>query len=224
MIKTLELNLGQVGALVNPAEVDVPMAVSGQVFTTGSYIDPITGQQYYYDAADDQWYYYSAGLYYALTTAWVNASTVNPAAPISVSIGDTIAINISFSYLGPEKTIRLRGALGFGTTNTGTGNDDGQFQEGVDAHTPFFTIGPTLLTIPYTKTVELVVPDKVWMPALVYYVGTAGRQLALYAKLVNGVSLELYKTFSPYLRGALLVAPTEAVFSNLVILDYYKKE
>ena len=224
MIRSLEVSLGQVGglSLIDPPGVDIPMATPGQIFTSGYYTDPITGQLYYYDATLDQWYYYAAGLYYPLATAWESASTVNPAAPISVLIGDTVQIAVSFKYQGPEKTIRLRGALGFGTTNTGTGSDSGQFQEGVDAYTLGFTVGPSELTAKsYTKTVDVVVPDRVWMPTG-NWVGTAGRQLALYAKLVDGVSLELYKTLSVYLRGALAVAPVEPVFSEFSITNFVK--
>lgn len=225
MIRTLEVSLGEVGVLNpgNPLDTDIPMATPGQVFATGHYTDPLTGQVYYYNASLDQWYYYAAGLYYPLATTWESASTVNPAAPIDVLIGDTVRIEVSFKYQGAEKTIRLRGALGFGTTNTGTGNDSGQFQEGVDAHSSPFTVVSELTPKSYTKTVDVVVPDKVWMP-VGYYVGTAGRQLALYAKLVNGVSLELGKTLSPYLRGALSIAPVEPVFSEFTVVNYYKKE
>ena len=223
MIRSLEVPLGQVGglSLIDPPGVDIPMATLGQVFATGHYTDPLTGQVYYYNANLDQWYYYAAGLYYPLATAWESASTVNPAAPISVLVGDTVRIEVSFKYQGPTKTIRLRGALGFGTTGTGTGSDSGQFQEGADAHSSPFTVVSELTPKSYTKTVDVVVPDKVWMPTG-YYAGTAGRQLALYAKLVNDVTLELNKTLSAYLRGALTVIG-EPVFSEFGVVDYYKK-
>lgn len=226
MIKILEVSLEQVRALSlsDPPAVGIPMATPGQVFATGYYTDPITGQLYYYNANLDQWYYYAAGFYYALETTWINAITVNPAAPIAVAIGDIISITVTFKYQGPAKTIRLYGALGFGTTNTGLGTDTGQFQEGASTYSPSFAVTLSAVPLPYSKAVDVVVPDKVWMPAG-YYVGTAGRQVALYAKLVNSISLELYKTLSPYLRGALQVAPAigEPVFSELTVTNYYKK-
>lgn len=79
MEKTLELDLGQINAMVIG---DSP----NPVVATGWYVDPDTGQYYYYDAPTSQWYVYSAGLLYPLgLPSWQNS----PSPKVDLQAGGT---------------------------------------------------------------------------------------------------------------------------------------
>ena len=183
-------------------------------YESGWYYNQDTGEYYYYDAAADQWYVYAAGYLYPLTTQWANASTVNPDAPVAVEIGDTVRINVSFSYQGPRKTFTLYGAIGVGRWSSGSGSDYGDFIEGSPPGRKSLTVGPDDTPRTYTEYVDVVVPSSANGHSL------AGKLAAIYVKIIDGVGLELYKTLSVYLRGALAVAGVEARFSNLEIVDW----
>lgn len=158
-----------------------------------------------------------------LTTEWINASSVVPSAPILVEVADIIRIHVAFMHVGPSGQFHLYGAVGFGTTNTGTGSDSGQFQEGSPAGHSYFALDNDETPKEYSKLVDVVVPKRVWMPEA-YYVGLDGRQAALYVKFPD-LSLVLGQTLSSYLRGALNVSAQSGsfVYSDVAVLDYYKR-
>jgi len=188
-------------------------------YETGWYYNPDTGERYYYDASMGQWYISVAGYLYPMATQWVNASTINPSAPIGVTIGDTVRITVSFKYQGPSNSFTLYGAVGVGTYNSGTGSDSGPFKEGSPPGRRSFTVGPDTTPTTYSdKYVDVVVPSSADLTSL------AGRQAAIYVKIIDGIGLELYKTLSVYLRGALAVAGVEVKFSDLAIIDWSRVE
>lgn len=183
MVKTLQVDLG---------------VITLPELTTGWYRDVITGQYYYYDAPTRRWFIYSAGALYPLATRWTTAPK-----SVEMTPGDTLRIEVSFSYRGPAFGGRLYGAIG---------------QRGAFDSFDEILKNSKSLSLPesgtfrsYSNYLDIAVTSAI----------SAG-QYAIYAKITDGVSLVLGQTLSDYLENAVRVVGVEAEFSDFSIADYRK--
>jgi len=157
--------------------------------------------------------YYPYGFFVPLATRWENAPKT-----IDVAVGDRVRITASVKYRGPAKSFTLYGAIGAGRFNTGTGSDTGDFDEG-KANTASFSVIESDSFRSYYPTVTVEVPANTGAPL---WISLYGKKAGIYVKIINGISLELDKTLSPYYRGALNVAAKVGEFGELKITDYAK--
>lgn len=169
----------------------------GNPYATGYYVDPATGDRYYLytDPATGITYWYK---YEVAALAYVYAQATTPAPKtIEVARGDKVRVYVSFSYLGDTFSGKLHvGASMGGPLWTET------FKNEVTLSLPLCATAT-----PFTdKYVDLVVPSDA--PAGYYYI---------YAKIIDGVSLELGKTLTPWYENALEVIGVEPTFTEFLI-------
>lgn len=210
MIKTLEVSLGQVGALnlLDPPQVGVPVVEPGVVLASGYYTEQTSGQLYYYDAVDDQWYYVSAaGLLYALAISW----TPSPSAKLDLVAGDTLRFNLTFKYMGPAVTRTFYAAVG-NNSKSGSFGEWTDFNVEKDISIPEHDT-PTLIT---GKYVDLVIPS-----------GSAfwdheGEDGAAYCKIMDGFTLIEGENCTPYYYDVCHIVPAEGEFTEFGITKFEK--
>jgi len=209
MIKTLEVSLGQVGALnlLDPSTIGVPVVVPGVVLASGYYTEQTTGQLYYYDAVDDQWYYYAAGLLYPLALSW----KPSPSPKIDLVAGDTLRFNLIFKYMGPAVTRKFYIAVGNNKTS-------GSFAEWADFTTtknipiPGYDT-PTLVT---GKYVDLIIPagEAIW--------DHHGEDGAAYCKILDGFTLTEGQNCTPQYYNVCHIVPAAGEFTGFGITKFEK--
>lgn len=171
-------------------------------FATGWYRDTATGQYYYYDAQADQWYVYAAG--YLYPAAFYPPGNWEPAPKkVTVSRGDTLRIIVTFKYVGPAFSGNLYGAIG----QNQAGTFDEILNRSLSLSIPEYTT-PTTPSIPDTD-----IPITSAISAGTY---------AIYAKITDGIGLDVGKTISKYLENAVEVVGVEPEFSEFSITDYAK--
>lgn len=183
MIKTLQIDLGV---------VTLPR------LNTGWYKDVITGQYYYYDAPSRIWYIYSAGALTPLATRW----SVGPKT-VEVASGDTLRIEVSFSYRGPAFSGRLYGSVG---------------QRGALDSFDEILYSSRSMSLPESSSIR---SYSNYVDVSITTAISAGIY-AVYAKITDGISLVLGQTLSDYLDRAVRVVGVEAEFSDFTIADYRK--
>lgn len=206
MIKTLELNLGDISALaaLDPPAIGVPVIEPGQVLATGYYTEETTGQLYYYDATGDQWYYVSAaGLLYPLALSW----KPSPSPKIELVAGETLRFSLSFKYIGPLAVDKTFYAA------IGTNKTSGIFDEwsGFTA-TKTWRIpasdAPVLHTGYY---VDLIIPS-----------GHGGEDGGAYCKILNGFTLIEGQNCTPLYHDVCHIIAPEGEFTEFRITDFAK--
>lgn len=209
MIKTLEVSLGQVGALnlLDPPAIGVPVVEPGVVLASGYYTEQTTGQLYYYDAVNDQWYYYAAGLLYPLEISW----KPSPTAKIDLTAGDKLRFNLTFKYKGPAVSRSFYAAIGNSKTS-------GSFEEwsGYNA-TKSIAIPayetPTLIT---GKYIDIVIPSgtPLWEHG--------GEDGGAYCKITDGFTLIEGENCTPYYYNVCHIIPAEGEFTEFAITKFEK--
>lgn len=196
MIKELTLPLGAL-EVVNPLEV-----AAGQVFTTGWYVDQATGLYYYYDAIEDQWYYYAAGYIYPMAISW----KPSPSPMITLAVGDTLRVRLSFYYKGPARTQNFYMALGANRTS-------GWFDEWGD-----HVLKNVPIPLPRCDVATLITDKYIDVPI----VGRAGAEAAAYCKL-SGVDITTEGVNStPQYYNVCKILPAEGEFSEFKISKFEK--
>lgn len=209
MIKTLEVSLGQVGALnlLDPPQMGVPVVEPGVVLASGYYTEQTTGQLYYYDAVNDQWYYYAAGLFYPLAITW----TPSPTAKIDLVGGDTLRFNLTFKYMGPAVTRSFYAAVGNNKTS-GSFEEWSGYNATKNISIPAKTT-PTLITGQY---IDIVIPtgEPLW--------GHAGEDGAAYCKIMDGFTLVEGQNCTPYYYNVCHIVEAAGEFTEFAITKFEK--
>lgn len=204
MIKTLEVSLGEVGALIQSNPVGLPAVEAGQVFASGYYTDELTGQAYYYSAPDDQWYYVSAGLLYPLAISW----KPSPSPMIDLTIGDTLRFLMSFYFMGPLPITQ--------TFRVAVGNNSklGSFNEwfGFNAKKSWVVPASDVPVLHSNYYVDLLIPS-----------GHQGEDGAAYCKKDQLIVVE-GQDVTPYYYDVCHIIPAEGEFTSFSITKFEKVE
>lgn len=204
-VKALELDLGQINAMVM---ADSP----NPVVATGWYVDPDTGQYYYYDAPTSQWYVYSAGLLYPLgLPSWQNS----PSPKVELTYGDTLKINLSFTYVGPEQkgVFSIYAAIVPSKTSAIINEWEGFHTDYIPFDAPYSLVGTKV-----SKTINFKMPEASWLDTM-GFLGHGGEDGAIYFKVHKDF---LNEWFSPgYLNAIHIIKPT-GEFGELVITTIEK--
>ncbi len=205
MIKTLEVSLGRVGALVviNPAEIGVPVVTPGVVLTSGYYSEQTSGQRYYYDADEDQWYYVTAaGLLYPLAISW----TPSPSIKIDLVVGDRLRLLLSFMYSGPAVTRTFYATIGDNSMS-------GSFAEwsGFNATKNISIPAKTTPTLVNDNYIDIIIPS-----------GHSGDDGAAYCKIMDGFTLIEGENVTPYYYDACHIILPEGEFTDFGITKFEK--
>ena len=209
MIKTLEVSLGQVGALnlLDPPAIGVPVITPGQVVATGYYTDPATGQQYYYNANLDQWYYVAAGLLYPLAISW----KPSPSAKIDLVAGDILKFNLTFKYMGPAVNRSFYAAVG-------NNSKSGSFAEwsGYTATKSISIPAKTTPTLITGNHIEIAIPtgESFW--------GHSGEDGAAYCKILDGFTLVEGQNCTPQYYDVCHIVPAAGEFTEFGITSFVK--
>lgn len=208
MIKTLEVSLGEIGALsLDLARIGVPVVEPGVVLATGYYTEETTGQQYYYNANLDQWYYYAAGLYYPLAISW----RPSPTAKIDLVAGDKLRFNLTFKYMGPAVTRTFYAAIGNSKTS-GTFEEWSGYNATKNISIPAKT-SPTLITGQY---IDVAIPtgEPLW--------GHGGEDGGAYCKIMDGFTLIEGENCTPYYYSVCHIIPAAGEFTEFGIVKFEK--
>lgn len=202
MIKTLDLDLGQIDA---SSMVDPP-----EVFATGWYVDQTTGQYCYYDALTGQWYVYSAGLLFPLAVSplglpsWQNS----PSPKVDLIAGDTLRINMSFRYTGPRRDdyFVLYAAVIPNIQTTVIQEWEGYTKD------KYISVPESITGITRTDSLDILIPAQVapWKHD--------GEDGAVYFKIYRALSIWL----SPGYLNAIHIIPAVGEFGELKITSVAK--
>lgn len=209
MIRTLEVSLGQVGALnlLDPPAIGVPVVEPGVVLASGYYTEETTQQLYYYDADADQWYYYAAGLLYPLAISW----KPSPSPKIDLVAGDKLRFNLTFKYMGPAVTRKFYAAVGINKTS-GTFGEWTDFTVTKSISIPAKTT-PTLITGQY---IDLLIPagEAIW--------DHHGEDGAAYCKILDGFTLIEGENCTPQYYDVCHIIPAVGEITDFGITKFEK--
>jgi len=180
------------------------LADPGNLVFLGYYTDPTTGDRYalYTDSSTGvrYWYRYTVtGLGYG---QYIYALATVPAPKtIEVMRGETVRVYVTFYYLGDVFN---------GYLHVGASMGAPLWTEAFKSDIPLSLSKCTTSTPFTTKYADMVVASDA--PAGSYYI---------YAKITDGVSLELGKTLTPWYENALSVVGVEPKFTEFAI-DFEK--
>ena len=207
MMKTLEISFGQVGSLLAPTTVGVPVVEPGVVLASGYYKEQTSGQLYYYDADKDQWYYCAAGLLYPLAISW----RPSPSARMDLVAGDKLRFNLTFKYVGPAVTRSFYAAIGNNSKSGSFGEWSGYAATKSIAIPAKAT--PTLITGNYID-INIPTGEPLW--------GHQGEDGGAYCKILDGFTLVEGVNCTPYYYDVCHIVPAAGEFSEFGISSFVK--
>lgn len=177
-----------------------------QAVPAGWYYDWSTGQRYYVDD-EGRRYVYAAGFLYPMHTFEPAPKTV------TLAHGDKLRIMCSFKYSGSAKTCRLYGVIGDRRTFD-------VFDEvgGTEQTTPLFTLPQSSYPVTYQWQVDLPISVKPNPGGVL----EGSKHYSIYAKLINGISMQEGVTGSVAYENAIFVVSAQPTFSDFKIYDYKK--
>jgi hypothetical protein len=183
--KTLALDLGLVRVLQE----------GSPTYTSGWYVDPLTGQRLFYDQESQNFYTLAGGVYIPL-------GYMNPAPKqVSIGPGEKLKISISYKYSGPAVSgaierfcVGVNGAFGFN-------------EQLVGENTKSLSSSTTPLS--YTGQYTFTIPTSV-----------GGDWDDIYCKIYSG-SPSVPQTLFGY-ENALIIAGKDPTISSFTIVDFAK--
>lgn len=182
---------------LNYNKVGAAAGTQASLYPTGWYQDPSTGTYYYYDSVQAQWYTYAAGYLYPLSVPKESAPKVVDIAP-----GDTLRMEYRYKYVGPAVDVTEYATIGY-TSGIGFLKVYTEKVKVSKSRTLPQSDAPT----EYTGSLDLVLP------------ANAGANWNdIECKVFNGG-----KELGINYQDALNVIGVEVVFSELTVVDYYKK-
>jgi hypothetical protein len=184
-IKTLALDLG----LIRVLQEDSP------AYTSGWYVDPLTGQRLFYDQESQNFYTLAGGVYIPL--GYMNTAPKQ----VSIGPGEKLKISISYKYSGPGVSgaierfcVGVYGAFGFNEQLVGENTK---------------SLASSTTPLSYTGQYTFTIPTSV-----------GGDWDDIYCKIYSG-SPSVPQTLFGY-ENALLIAGKDPTISSFTIVDFAK--
>ena len=191
--------------------IGVPIIPAGTTLASGYYTDPNTGIKYYYNAGYDQWYVVSGLSLIPLAISW----QPSPSAKVDLLPGDTLRINLIFTYIGPAQTREFYAAIGDNKTSGSFGEWFGGFHSVKSIAIPL----RSTLSVITGNYINITIPID---PPFGYVWPSGGYDGAVYVKMVNGITLTEGVNCTPYYYNVVRVVTQAGEITNFALASFVK--